>query len=89
LYETDNVISNETKIKMENPNIYADFNTFILGDNKYHVKIRYKFTIDLTNFKLIETIDNYNIYTCPTIGYIYVVSESDDFNGLASIINFV
>ena len=41
---------------MENPNIYTDFKPFILGEDKYHVKIKYKFTIDLTNFKFIETI---------------------------------
>jgi hypothetical protein len=74
---------------MENPNIYTDFKPFILGEDKYHVKIRYKFTIDLTDFQLVETIDKYKIYTCPTMGYVYVVSDLEEFNGLASIINFV
>jgi hypothetical protein len=72
---------------MGNPNIYTDFNPFILGDDKYHVTIRYKINIDLTNFKLIEIIDNYSIYTCPTMGYVYVIS--DKFKGLGSIVNFV
>ncbi len=70
---------------MENPTIHTDFVPFRLAN--YNVNLSYKIKIDLSKFKYITTIDKYDIYESPTLGYVYVISG--DFVGLGSIINFV
>ena len=69
-----------------NPNIHDDFNQFRIG-KKYSVTLSYVNRIDMSQFKLIEIIGQYEIYESNAIGYVYVLSV--DFFGLASIINFV
>ncbi len=69
-----------------NPNIHNDFKSFKI-ENKSNLTISHVNRINMSQFKLIETIGEYKIYGSNSIGYVYVLSS--DFFGLASMINLV